>query len=425
MSSKKVQPRLVFADQQGQVFDHPELLMLCRKGSEFVLPAPGDLMPLPEGSDVFLLPARQAVGLDPQSGSVEALEDSPVAGFVCPGHTLTGLCAYSGGDKAPPLPLFAYGALGFAKGRFWVCARQVDPDPRQRFEDIPKGRIEAGAKNWLQRFPHNRLVRHLAHCALSSCCPAARNLALGRYEAPLPTARACNAECLGCISFQPEDSGFPATQNRIGFRPSPREIVEIMQTHAASESRPIFSFGQGCEGEPLLEAETIALACQAYRQDRGRGTININTNGSLPETIPELARSGLDSIRVSLNSAREAFYSAYYRPRTYGFGQVLETIAAAKQQGLFVSLNYLFFPGFNDSEKEYAALGSLIAETGIDFLQLRNLNLDPELYLRQVQVPPEPCMGFHNFRKRLTRDFPQMGVGYFNPWLASTAESSA
>ena len=37
---------------------------------------------------------------------------------------------------APLLPLFAYGAVGFAHGRFYVCARKVDQDPRQQFRFV-------------------------------------------------------------------------------------------------------------------------------------------------------------------------------------------------------------------------------------------------------------------------------------------------
>ncbi|MCF8038442.1 MAG: radical SAM protein [Desulfohalobiaceae bacterium] len=417
MSRKQIKPRLVYADRDGNIFDHPELLMLCRKGNEFVQPGPKDLMPLPKGSDFFLLPGRNALGLEPGSGTIETFEAHPVATFVCPGHTLTGICAFESAAQSPPLPLFAYGALGYANGRFWVCANQVDPDPRQRFEEIPQGRIEQGARDWLTAFPENRLVRHLANCALNSCCPAARNLALGRYEAPLPTAQGCNAACLGCISLQPGDSGFPATQSRIRFRPSAKEVLQIMQTHARHESRPIFSFGQGCEGEPLLEASLIGEACRMYRQEQGIGTININTNGSLPATIPDLAGSGLSSIRVSLNSGQEEHYSSYYRPGSYGFAEVKETIRAAKSHGLFVSLNYLFFPGFNDTEQEYAAFSRLLEETGPDFIQLRNLNLDPELYLQTLNPAQSPFMGFHNFKKRLKKDFPWIRTGYFNPWL--------
>ncbi|MCF8104606.1 MAG: radical SAM protein [Desulfohalobiaceae bacterium] len=417
MSKKHIRPRLVFADRDGNIFDHPDLLMLCRKGTEFVQPGPRDLMPLPEGSDIFLLPGRNALGLDPNSGAIEVMDNNPVAAFVCPGHTLTGICAFETPPGVTPLPLFAYGALGFAKGRFWVCANQVDPDPRQKFEEIPQGSIEQGARDWLAAFPENRLVRHLANCALNTCCPAARNLALGRYEAPLPTAQGCNAACLGCISQQPGDSGFPATQSRIGFRPSTLELLQIMRAHAGHESRPIFSFGQGCEGEPLLETSLIAEACRTYRREGGTGTININTNGSLPAAIPDLAGSGLSSIRVSLNSGQEEYYSSYYRPRSYGFTEVKETIREAKSHGLFVSLNYLFFPGLNDTEQEYRAFGGLLEETGPDFIQLRNLNLDPELYLQTLNPVQSPFMGFANFKKRLKKDFPWIRTGYFNPWL--------
>ena len=40
---------------------------------------------------------------------------------------------YETGDDAQMLPLFAYGAVGFAEDRFWICARRVDMDPRQQF----------------------------------------------------------------------------------------------------------------------------------------------------------------------------------------------------------------------------------------------------------------------------------------------------
>jgi molybdenum cofactor biosynthesis enzyme MoaA len=235
----------------------------------------------------------------------------------------------------------------------------------------------------------------------------------------LPTARGCNAECLGCISLQPEGSGFPSTQNRIGFRPSEEEILEIMHRHAANEAEPIFSFGQGCEGEPLLEADLIGRTVARYRQDGGRGTVNINTNGSLPSTMAPLAEAGLSSIRVSLNSARPEIYEAYYRPRSYGFGQVRECLQQATQAGLFVSLNLLFFPGISDTEPEYEALAELIRQTGVDFVQLRNLNLDPELYLNCLPEVSAPSMGLPSFRKRLAKDCPGLGFGYFNPYLPS------
>ncbi len=422
MASTRPRPQLLYAEKDGRIFDHPELLMLCRRGREFCLPRPDEFIPLPDESELFLLPGRRAVGLDPETGQVEALEDNAVAAFVCPGYTISSLAAWQCDteNQAPVLPLFSYAAVGYAAGRLWVCARKVDDDQRQVFSAIPQSRIQEGAQDWLQRFPNNRLVHHLMRCALTNGCPAARNLCLGRYEAPLPTAQRCNAACVGCLSLQPPDSGFPATQARIGFRPSARELVEIMQRHAGREKRPIFSFGQGCEGEPLTEAERIAQAVRVYREAGGKGTINVNTNASLTERIPLLAEAGLNSVRVSLNSAREALYTAYYRPKSYAFADVRASLLAARQAGMHVSLNFLFFPGVSDTEDELEALCSLIAATGVHLVQLRNLNLDPERYLDLADVVPRtPAMGLQHFHKRLRKAFPALAFGYFNPYLES------
>lgn len=417
MSSKKIQPVMVFADADGNVYDHPDLLMLVRRGRELTLPRPDELIPLPEGSDLYLLPGRHALGLDPETGKAEAMEERAVAAFVCPSYTLSASAAYLPDADAPKLPLFAYGAIGFAKDKFWVAATQVDKDRRQVFTQVAPERITKGAQDLLKRYPENRLISHLSRCALTFCCPAAKNLVLGRYEAPLPTARTCNARCYGCISHQPADSGFPSSQNRIDFTPTAKEIVEIMQLHSKRAKNPVMSFGQGCEGEPLTEAALLTDAIALFRSGGGRGTVNINTNASLPDTIPGLAKAGLDSIRVSINSAREAVYNSYYRPHGYTFADVCRTIATAKEHGLFVSLNYLFFPGVSDVESELEALTDLVSSARPDYIQMRNLSLDPQLYLGCVGDPTEPSMGLGNFMKRLKKACPWINYGYFNPYL--------
>ena len=420
--SKSALPRLVYADPQGQIYDHPTLHMLCRKGHEILPPRPDDCIPLPSGSDLFLLPDRRALGFDQDRGTVVETEGMPVAAFVCPGYTVKALAAYAAEDTACPLPLFAYGAVGFAKGQFYLCAQQVDTDPRQDFSTISAKRIHSGAHHLLQNFPHNRLLQHLSYCALTYGCPAAKNLTLGRYEAPLPTAQACNAACVGCISKQDENTGFPATQERINFRPTLEEITEVMHYHAGQEKRPIFSFGQGCEGEPLTETELLRDAVYAFRKHGGQGTVNINTNASRPACIQDLAQAGLSSMRVSINSAREEAYLAYHRPLSYSFADVVDSILAAKKHFLFVSLNFLFFPGISDTEREWHALSELIHRTGIDFIQWRNLNLDPELYLSLSPPVDSPAMGLNNLLRRLKKDFPQVGHGYFNPFLPQTID---
>lgn len=421
MASSKVRPCLVMADTEGNIYTEPELFMLCRRGDELVLPRPDELIPMPKESQLFLLPGRHALGLDPESGEVEEFEDFAVAAFVTPGYTLAAHAAYATDKSAPQLPLFAYGAVGFANDRFYVAAKKVDEDPRQQFFKISQKVIEKKAGEVMAAYPENRLVQHIAGtCALVYGCPAAKNFCLGRYEAPLPISQTCNARCVGCISEKSDASEFCATpQSRLTFSPTAEELVEVMEHHARNEKSPIFSFGQGCEGEPLTLAPLMQEAISLFRQRGGKGTVNLNTNASLTRAIPGLAEAGLSSMRVSLNSAREESYNRYYRPQGFTFADVRASIRAAREKDVFVSLNLLFFPGFTDTEEETAALIELVKNDGVNFIQLRNMNIDPELYLELMDgIETGPCLGFLNFRKRLRKECPDLGLGYFNPYVS-------
>ncbi len=426
---KDLSPCLVVADRQGNIYDEPDLLMLVRRGEQWGTPRPDELMPLPEESELFLLPGRRAVGLDPESGEVQVCEDLAVAAFAAPGYTLSGHPVYEKEESAAMLPLFAYGAVGFAEDRFWICARRVDTDQRQQFSSIPSGRIEKNVRRLLAQYPKNRLVEHiLTNCVMRYDCPAARNFALGRYEAPLPSSRTCNARCIGCISEQEGDSPIAVTpQCRLTFTPTPEEIDEVMRIHAEREHKvPIFSFGQGCEGDPLMNADLLCDSVALYRSHNGPGTVNCNTNASRTEAVERLTKVGLSSMRVSLNSAREEVYTRYYRPHGYTFQDVKNSIAVARRNGLWVSLNLLYFPGITDTEEELDALSRLVGEQGVSMIQWRNLNIDPEYYLELMKdVPMGPSMGLKSFMKRLRKGCPWLRYGYFNPYVGERAQLAA
>ncbi len=418
-------PSLVFANAKGEIQEFPEIDMAGRSGSWILRPQLTDLIPLPEGSDLFVLPQRLPIGIEQGTGEPVLLDENPyepaegiqaVAAFMSPAHTALLSAAY---EKTDPdidhLPLFAYTAVGWHNDRFWVCGFRSDEDSRQDFSGFNPGLIRKKTQKKLKDYPHNRLIQHLGKCSLTYSCPAAKNYFLGRYEAPLPTSPACNARCAGCISLQPSGC-CPSTQDRIKFVPDPAEIAEIAVAHLDSAPRPVVSFGQGCEGEPLLQAETIEKAIRMIRRKTDRGTINLNSNASLPESVERLAAAGLDSIRVSTNSARKGCHTLYYKPQGFNFKNVLESILVMKKAGRFVSLNYFILPGFTDDPEEFAALCDIIDLYRPNLLQLRNLNMDPDWYFDVVQyAPKKPAMGMLNWLEKLKQLFPDLRFGYFNP----------
>ncbi len=413
---------LLYADRQGNIYDHPDLLTMIRRGDEFALPRPDELIPLPDESELFLLPNRRAVGLNEETGEIEVLEELAVAAFIAPGYTLSSHPAYISEENAQTLPLFAYGAVGMIGDNFYVAAKKVDMDDRQVFANVSQKKIVRRAKEIIAQFPDNRLIQHLMHnCVMKYACPAARNLCLGRYEAPIPTSKVCNAQCIGCISFQEESSKICASpQNRMSFTPTKDEILELMLFHSEYEKeKPIFSFGQGCEGEPLTQAQLLIDTVKAYRDNNGKGTVNLNSNASLPDAIDELCKVGLSSLRISLNSTIKKRYACYYRPKGYSFDDVEKSMEYARKNNIFISFNLLYFPCVTDTEEELERLIDIVTKYKIDFIQLRNLNIDPEMYIELIQnvSPMGPAMGLTNFIKRLRKNCPWLKFGYFNPYI--------
>lgn len=418
---------LVFADKRGKVFTFPGLRSAGMKARRYFELDPKALLKLPAASELFILPARAPVGLDPESGEAVVLDSDPyarsktpcfaVAAFIPPGYTLTHNAAYTEMPDAAQLPLFAYGACAFYKGNFYVSAVRVDRGHRhdERFLSIKA--VRKGVTEYKKLFPKNRLVPHLANCAMVNGCANAKNFFLGRFEAPVPTSPVCNAQCQGCISLQPDGRDFPATQKRIAFVPTPEEIAELAVYHFEREEDPIVSFGQGCEGEPTLQAGVIEKAIRLIRRQTSRGLININTNASRPQALARLFDAGLTNIRVSTNSVREPYYSRYYQPRGYSFKEVAQSVDAAKKHGGFVSINYLSMPGFTDWTEEVEAFRHFIGEHRVDMVQWRNLNYDPARYFRDLKLENEKIemIGMAEVIARIRKEFPRLLSGYFNP----------
>lgn len=411
-------PFLLYSDGNGNIFEDETLYAIGRSGWDAFPVEQEAWIPLPEGGNLYELPGRKAIGVDVITGDMRLCEKGwAVAAFVPPAHTTLYLAAYETEKESETLPLFCYTAAGWMNNQFYVTAVRIEQDIRQECAGYDEEKIATGSSQLLQNYPHNRLVQHLMqNCTATYNCPAARNLALGRWECPIPVSPACNANCIGCISFQPAEESIVSPQDRLNFQPTAEEIAEFTVPHLETAPYPLISFGQGCEGEPLLMWETIQKAIVEIRKHSSKGSININTNGSKPQAVEALCKAGLNSIRVSMNSARKSIYEAYYRPNNYVFEDLIESLQVVRRNGGWSSINYFVFPGLTDTEEEYEALTQLIRNTELNMIQWRNFNIDPDWYLGKLGIAeiPDP-LGVQNMMAMLKKDFPELKYGYFNP----------
>lgn len=421
-------PYLLYADSEGRVYDHPYYRMAGSSGGSIQEIENGDLIPMPEFSKLFFIPDCPPIGLDPSTGEYITVSRAEVKGkdrrcyavasFLEPGFVRSHLPAVDYRTKTYTLPMWGYTAVGLRKNRYWVSGFRIEHNPKWDPRNYDDRDLMPAIENFKKKNRCGPLTGHLVHCATHNHCFAAKNLFFERWEAPLPVSRTCNAECLGCLSLQPDHS-CSASHQRISFRPDRSEIVSLASNHLANAPDAIVSFGQGCEGEPLMEHKLLVDCIREIRRVTEKGTINLNTNGSLPRRVREVAESGLDSIRISLNSARQEFYEAYYRPKDYEFEDVVTSASLSVELGLYTMVNYLVFPGITDQEEEIEALIQFLKRTGIHFLHMKNLNIDPELYIKEMPAATSRAVGMKKMTRIVQQELPEIELGYFNQPVSS------
>jgi len=394
---------LAYADARGRIFFDDTRAPLA-DGGHVRAPQPEELIPAPPGTLPTMLPGRA-----PLLARGRAPHRTALAALLPAGFTRLLLPAYHSAPDAPALPLFGYTFACTVDDELFVAAMRTDASDDWTPRQFAAGELEARVAARRARDPGNGVLAQLAICSLEYGCFTAQNVFLERGEAALPVSPKCNARCIGCISEQEPDAGIPSPQVRVRDEAAAAELTRIALAHLERVPEGIVSFGQGCEGEPLLRSTTLARTIERIRAATGAGTINLNTNGSLPKIVKQLTDAGLDAIRVSLNSFRPGIYAAYYRPLGYGLDDVLESVRVAVAGGLRVSLNLLTHPGVTDDPAELAAAEAFLAEVPVTMVQTRTLNIDPERYFAAVGRPGEAPLGMREALRRIAAHGARVG----------------
>ncbi len=375
---------LAYCDRHGRIYYDERSVPLADGGVVREVRA-DELIPAPPGTVPMLLPQRR-----PLTRSGPAARRFTLAVALPAGYTRLLVPAYEREGDAPALPLFGYTFACVVDDALHVAAIRTDESEDWQPRTFAEGELEALLERRLQEDPANRVLRQVARCSLEYGCFTAQNVFLDRGEAALPVSPRCNARCIGCISEQEPETRIPSPQERVTYETTAQELARIAMRHLERVADGIVSFGQGCEGEPLLRSTEIARAIELIRERRSNGTINLNTNGSLAKNLARCIDAGLDAVRISLNSFRPGVYAAYYRPIGYALDDVLDSVRLCVDRGLRVSLNLLTHPGVTDDASEIAAMRAFLHDVRVTMVQTRTLNIDPESYFAAVGRPDEP-----------------------------------
>ncbi|MHB8323463.1 MAG: radical SAM protein [Candidatus Dormibacteria bacterium] len=416
--------RPLLSDARGEmVVAPPGWRAVGQSGSRVV--DPKGWMPLPDGSTLMHLPDRPALGRH-RGGGVAPIPGShpwAVAAVLPVGYLRLLLPAHIRLPGAAVLPLYGYAATADRGGQVVVAAQRSDDFAPWTGVRPSRARMVEAVASVQRELPRSRVIAQLSVCALQHNCLTAQNTFLGRDEGALPTSAACNADCLGCISLQ-TDSGAPTPQPRILRAPTAEDLIAVGSQHLARAAEfgqaGMVSFGQGCEGEPLLRERALGGVVEALRRRFPAATIHINTNGSRPRALQRLIAAGVNSCRISVFSFDQELFHAYYRPRGYTIGEVLESCSVAHRMGAQLTVNLLTFPGVTDLRDEMEGTITTLGGLEVDQLQLRSLNVDPLWLLERLPELP-PGQGLAHFVELLRARLPQLSLGNFTRPLQPTS----
>jgi wyosine [tRNA(Phe)-imidazoG37] synthetase (radical SAM superfamily) len=387
-----------------------------------------DWIPMPPGTTLMHLPDRLALGRRCSSGEVLPIRGRhplAVAAVLPVGYLRLLLPAHqrAAATEVRTLPLYGYAAVADQDGEVVVAAARSDdfapwtgPRPGPEKLAVAVGRLQ-------RQLSRSRVIAQLSVCALQHNCLTAQNTFLGSGEGALPTSAACNADCLGCISLQ-TDSGAPASQPRIARAPTAEDLIAVGSQHLERASKAgmpgMVSFGQGCEGEPILRERALLGVVRELRRRFPLATLHINTNGSRPLALDRLMAAGLNSCRISVFSFEQELFAAYYRPRGYDIQDVLESCRTARRRGAQLTVNLLTFPGVTDTAEEAERTMSTLEQLQVQQLQLRSLNVDPLWLLDRIPEMPAG-LGMGQLVELLRARLPRLSLGNFTRPLPEAA----
>jgi pyruvate-formate lyase-activating enzyme len=364
---------------------------------------------LPAGTEIVGLPERPALGLD-RTGRPRPLGTGrfAVGAILPPGYLRTGLPAYADDERAPALRARGYAAVGAdANGELVAAAILIDSEAAaadSRAAPDLAARLNAS----LRERPSSRVVRQLARCAREYRCRAAANTFMARHDCALPMAAPANERPSACLALR--DDGDASPTEPAAFHPSAEELAELAVAHFGAGGT-VAAFGRACEGEPLLAARTVESAIRLIREHPTRGTVHLETNGSIPAALRRLCDAGLDSVAVRVASVRAETYELLHRPSGYRFADVRTAISEAVARKVALALVLLALPGLTDRPREVEATLAVAAELPEgSTLMLRDLAADPVRTLALLPSSEMP-LGIERVVDRLRAEAPHLRLG--------------
>src|SRR6266699_3680029 len=150
-------PYLVYCTPAGEIREEPRLRALAFDNQPL---ESSDLIPLPDGVTLSMMPDRLAIG-EKRAGESQVIAKSrgwAAAALLPIGYTRTLLPAYEKVPNTEPLPFFGYSAVAGMNGRLYVAAVKTDDPHKWEPRAFNRVKLERLVREKQASYPKNRII---------------------------------------------------------------------------------------------------------------------------------------------------------------------------------------------------------------------------------------------------------------------------
>ncbi len=139
-------------------------------------------------------------------------------------------------------------------------------------------------------------------------------------------------------------------------------------------------------------------------------TFNLNINSFAVDKLNRSLNEFIDSLSFDITSCNPDFL----KKESISFDNMTKCFELAEKNNLFISINLLTLPGFTDSTKEYEKTVEFLNTFKIEYLKLRELKTVPHKFFQENKIESSEILGLKNMLKYIKKRCKRVKMGYFS-----------
>lgn len=376
-------PSLLFADKNGNIYDHPTLKMTGKTNSFDIVPYETELTELPKNHKIKFLEGAVPLGYDQERAKIVEFEGGFPVYITPPKGYLRVLMPSFKALNNNILQPDEYTAVGFMEDTFYFPGIKAD----LLTEDISEKNGTFKDKIVKYEYANNKLVNYLIKMSKKT---------FGEIETLTPFGN----EIIFDFRYFRETT--------------PSEVYELLNIYSKEQKFPVVTFKNIALSDNIFEIFVDSLKLTSKLDSL---TINIQNPIVPSNQMKKILEYPPHSITIPFISSLNSLISSKISD-TIGLMKnhnesIQKLIELFQRYGTNVFLDLLILPGFTDTERNIQNLVDFLNTYRINSLKLSNMKINANKIFEGVESLKEELLGIRTMLKTLKKGCKELKFSVF------------